>query len=147
MPLISDAEKASLIADLDNVAQVWNRSITGYKPVNISAQSSTDSFNYIYQNTTPESSITTTTVSGVFDARVWYLPADSNYIKNIPIDDAQLKASKGIIRLKLNEAGYAFISDSKYVKFDDRTCQVVSDIRRHGLFGADYITLYLMMVD
>jgi hypothetical protein len=90
-------------------------------------------------------------VSGTYLARIQYAPKqDLSFLaSNVAGTHVQetLKASDGIVRLKLDYSGAAYLKDAERVIMDDSTFEVFTDPRPHGLFIPNFKTFYLKRVN
>ncbi|MEK6880391.1 MAG: hypothetical protein AABY22_12315 [Nanoarchaeota archaeon] len=134
---------------LNDLHLTFARSLTGYKPVNITSFTESNNLNYIYGDKQPDVTITSTTVSGVFDARVKYqdVTKTSDYIKSVIDGDINIKKGGALIQIKLTLSDFTtYLEGAKYIKFDDITCTILTEPRNHGLFNPIYKTVLLAEV-
>ena len=142
--LFSNDEKAAYQAIIRDVHDSFSRPITGYKPITISSFTENTSHNYLYADSDPNITVTTNTVSGVFDARVKYLDVNvlSAYLQNIILNDAGIKKGQAVVQFKLDKNDYTtWLKDAEYIKLDDVTLKKISERRNHGLFNPTFVSV------
>jgi hypothetical protein len=149
MELISASEKAELAKVIDDIHETFARDIYVYKTPTITAISTSGNYNFAFGDDQPSVTASKEVVSASFKARIKHLDlaSDSEQLRNIPIDDARFKSTKGLIRLKITQEAYNFIKDSERITVDGRNCILMTNDRPHGLFDTQYITVYLSRMD
>lgn len=146
--LITDAHKALLVADFSQLVDTYVRPLVAYHEsarIVVVANPDFNRLNRFDQNTT---SIQNLPVPKTINARIQYeANMDDPYgqVQQARGDYNQfkLKMAQGLVRIKVDKAGFIFIGDVKQVQIDDNVFNLVSSERPHGLFGIDYYTLWL----
>src|SRR5688572_1029364 len=140
MDLFTAAEKTALQGYLNDVWDTFKVPVTGYKKVNVESFAENVNYNHLYRDNQPSVSITTNTVSGVFNATVNYFEIGkiSEYFKEIVLDDVTYKKGGALVKLSCDKEGYNWLKDSVYIKLDDLTFKRVTEARARGLFGPNH---------
>lgn len=148
MDLFSASEKLSLSNTFNDLHDTFSRPIFMYKKANEVVIYNNPEHNFLW-NDAPSNSTTETTVeSGSFPARILYgrdqkrenFGANTN---NNAEGQNQSTLEMGMVRIKLDPTGAAFLGDAERVKFDNEIFEVITSARPHGLFTTQFYTYYL----
>jgi hypothetical protein len=153
---ISDEAKALLQNDLDNIHQIFKRPILIFRQAERVIISENLNYNFAYgDNQNQNDTVSYNIASGVFDARIWYMPGMSANKEPMTTSTSDREFSargepqlrfrndKNYIRLKLDVSGFNFIDGAKTVEIDGENYNFFSAPRRNGLFTPQYWTLWL----
>ena len=142
MSLLGNIEKAFYQQVIRDLHDSFARTITGYKPINITSFSETSNYNYLYTNNDPSLILNTQTSSGIFQSRVKYIDINltSEYTQKIVLEDSSIKKGQALVQFKFDKAGYAWLKDAQYIQLDDVKLKKISERRNHGLFTPEYIS-------
>lgn len=150
MNLFDNAAQVELQNAIRDIHDTFSHPVTGYKLTSIDTVTQGTDYNhnytsYLYANTQPNTTVTTNTVSGVFDIRVGYVPMTQRgrNIQQFVADDIRLKKGATLIKLKMTQAAWAFIKDAQFVHLDDMKTVVVTSHVNHGLFFMEYVDVIL----
>lgn len=144
---LSDSEKDSLGLPFFDLHDTFARPITIWKTAQQIVIVSNPSYNFLFPSRQSEE-IQEVPVSGVFMARIKYgdkqtksqfESLDSNKIS----DQINVELEDGMVRIKLDETGAAFIEGAQRVTLDGQIFMVETSPRPHGLFDPKFKTFYL----
>lgn len=143
---VTPSQKTFLQDQFFNLHDTFARPITMFKTAK-SVVITTNPDNNVYFPDAPTNDQTTETIiSGCFNARIKYNPKqDLAFASTFRGADDQitLKTMEGVVRLKLDMTGAAYLADTRKVRFDGNIYEVFSDNRPHGLFTPNFETFYL----
>lgn len=153
---LSDVEKASYQGDLHDIHDIFKRPFLIYRQSERVVMSENLNYNFVYGDNQPNSPTTEYIVhSGVFCARIWYMPGMSanKEAQTTSTSDREFSArgepqlrfrnDKNYVRLKLDVTGYNFINGAKTVEIDNNNFNFFTAYRQHGLFAPEFWTLWL----
>ena len=146
--LLTTAEKTTCNDAMDDLHDTFARNVTVYKDAVITVSTPNQSYNTIYGNAGATTPITYTPQSSTVSARILY---GKNYPEDYFADsqsNSQLKIflPEGKVRMILKAADYSTVSQAKRIEFDSQRFAIDSDFRAHGVFGAQFYTIYLKSV-
>ena len=146
--LLTTAEKTTCNDAMDDLHDTFARNVTVYKDAVITVSTPNQSYNTIYGNAGATTPITYTPQSSTVSARILY---GKNYPEDYFADSqssSQLKIflPEGKVRMILKAADYSTVSQAKRIEFDSQRFAIDSDFRAHGVFGAQFYTIYLKSV-
>lgn len=147
--------KKSQIEDLYNkLHETFARTITVYKNSQKTVVASTPVYNSVYRrtNTGSTSNIEYTTISQAFDARVYYLKSEEEYLTNSNSSYEKGSQNKiilpqGSIKIIVKQDAFEFIKESRKIEFDGKRFNIKSDGNPYGLIGNQFYTFYLTPID
>jgi len=148
--LISDAQKTTIKAIIDDIHETFARTITVYEDgerVLIASASST--YNGIYGRTEGgNSSLTRNFKSHTLKARIKYITAKDESLADGQIN-SQLDISliNGSVRITVDTAGYGILKEAKRCEFEGRKYEIVSRGLPTGIFGPQYYHFFLKPLD
>lgn len=104
--------------------------------------------NYFYNNGSTNTETVTTTETGVFQARLYFVRAgDNQSFKALDFNgntqNLNVNVEQGTIKLVVDASGKHFIEDAERITWDDYLFDVKSSPSRHGLLGKQFYTYYL----
>lgn len=146
---LTPSEKAALEQQITNIHETFARPLFIFKLANETVITENPEHSYVF-DAGPTQSVTTQVIqSGMFSGRILYE-------KKQPIglfeslrggsrgtDQVYMGRDEGLVRLKLDPTGSAFMADATRVRFDDTIFQIDTSPRPHGLFNPKWTTFYL----
>lgn len=146
--LISDADKASLVAAFQDLADTFARPITAYKEAERVVLSTNPNFNRLNKFDQTSTSSTFVPVYTTFNARVMYASNMQNPLAQLiqmrhGYSQEKIRMPEGQVRIKVDYSGYAYMQDVKEVELDGNKFEVDSLERPHGIFSTGYFTYWL----
>jgi hypothetical protein len=147
--LISDSQKNTIKAIIDDIHETFARNITVYeegKKVLISASSE---YNGIYGKTSSGvSSTSKTSVSHVIKARIKYVNArEQNLADGNISSQLGIETIDGSVRITVDESGFAILKEAKRCEFEGRKYTIESKGNPTGIFGPQYYHFYLSPIE
>ena len=137
----------------DTLHTTFARTITVYKNKKKTLIASTDSWNSLYKrtNTGSNSSVEYTTISDTFDARIYYVDMENEYLA----DEAGAQTGTqnkvilpdGTVKIVVKEDGYNYIREARRVEFDGTKFAIKSDGSPRGLTENRFFTFILTPLD
>jgi len=138
----------------DTLHTTFAQTITVYKNAKKTLIASTDSWNSLYRrtNTGSNSSVEYTMVSDTFDARIYYVDLEKEYLA----DEAgtgqvgtqnKVIMPDGSVKMVVKETAYDFIREARRVEFDGRKFAIKSDGVPRGLTSNRFFTFLLTPID
>jgi|TARA_R110002153_G_scaffold70882_3_gene185897 hypothetical protein len=148
-PLISDSQKNTISAIIDDIHETFARNITVYEEGEKILISASSEFNGIYGKTADGSRSTQKTiVSHTVKARIKYINAreqnlsDGNINSQIEID-----LIEGSVRITVNADGFVLLKEAKRCEFEGRKYTIASKGNPTGIFGPQYYHFYLSPIE
>lgn len=154
--VLSFNEKMAYQADLANVHDIFKRPFLIYRQAERVVMSENLQFNYAYGDNQADSDTVSYNInSGIFSARIWYMPGMSANKMSLTTSTSDREFSargepqlrfnndKNYIRLKLDISGYGFIKGCKTVQIDSGNYNVFSAYEIHGLFVPQFYNVWL----
>ena len=143
--LISDSQKNTIKAIIDDIHETFAREITVYeegKKILIAASSE---YNGIYGKTsTGSTSTSTTAVSHTIKARIKYIDANELNLSDGSISSQlDIELVDGSVRITVDAAGFNILKESKRCEFEGGKYQIVTKGNPTGIFGPQYYHFYL----
>ena len=137
----------------DTLHTTFARTITVYKNAKKTLIASRDSWNALYgkTNTGSNSSVEYTTISDTFEARIYYIDMNKEYLA----DEAGAQGGTqnkvilpdGSVKIVVQETGYDYIREARRVEFDGTKFAIKSDGAPRGLTGNRFYTFVLTPID
>ena len=138
----------------DTLHTTFAQTITVYKNAKKTLIASTTSWNSLYRrtNTGSNTSVEYTTVSDTFDARIYYVDLEKEYLA----DEAgtgqvgtqnKVILPDGSVKMVVKETAYNFIREARRVEFDGRKFAIKSDGKPRGLTSNRFFTFLLTPID
>lgn len=143
--LISDSQKNTIKAIIDDIHETFARNITVYEEGEKILIAASSQFNGIYGRTSSGSKTTkNVVVPHTLNARIKYINA-----KEISVSDAEIKSQLGIdlidgsVRITVDLAGFNIMKKAKRCEFEGRKYTINSKGNPTGMFGPQYYQFYL----
>ena len=138
----------------DTLHTTFAKTITVYKNAKKTLIASTDSWNALYRRTNTEanSSVEYSTISDTFDARIYYVDMDKEYLAEEAGTGQVGTQNKvilpdGSVKIVVQETGYDYIREARRVEFDGTKFAIKSDGVPRGLTGNRFYTFILTPID
>ena len=137
----------------DTLHTTFARTITVYKNAKKTLIASTDNWNSLYRrtNTGSNTSVEYTTVSENFEARIYYVDMDKEFLSNEAGAQSgtqnKIILPDGSVKIVVKEAGYNYIREARRVEFDGTKFAIKSDGVPRGLTGNRFFTFVLTPID
>ena len=147
--LISDAQKTTIKAIIDDIHETFARTITVYEEGERVLIAASSTYNGIYGKTAGGgSSVSKTVVSHSIKARIKYMQVDENNLADGQIN-SQLDISliNGSVRITVDSSGYDILREAKRCEFEGRKYEIVSKGQPTGIFGPQYFHFFLKPLD
>jgi hypothetical protein len=143
--LISDSQKNTIKAIIDDIHETFARDITVYEEGEKILIAASSQFNGIYGRTSSGSKTTkNVVVSHTLNARIKYINA-----KEVGISDTEIKSQLGVdlidgsVRITVDLAGFDIMKKAKRCEFEGRKYTINSKGNPTGMFGPQYYQFYL----
>ena len=147
--LISDSQKDTIKAIIDDIHETFARNITVYEEGEKILIAASSQFNGIYGRTSSGSETTkNVVVAHTLNARIKYIDA-----KEISVSDAKIKSELGIniidgsVRITVDLAGFNIMKKAKRCEFEGRKYTINSKGNPTGMFGPQYYQFYLSPIE
>lgn len=147
--LISDAQKTTIKAIIDDIHETFARTITVFEEGERVLIAASSTYNGIYGKTQGgNSSVSRTVVSHTLKARIKYIDAKEESLADGQIN-SQLDISliNGSVRITVDGAGYDILREAKRCEFEGRKYEIVSKGQPTGIFGPQYYHFFLKPLD
>tara|TARA_E500000318_G_scaffold109916_3_gene124053 strand:- start:261 stop:719 length:459 start_codon:yes stop_codon:yes gene_type:complete len=147
--LISDAQKTTIKAIIDDIHETFARTITVYEEGERVLIAASSTYNGIYGKTEGgNSSVSRTVVSHALKARIKYIDAKEEMLADGQIN-SQLDISliNGSVRITVDSDGYDILREAKRCEFEGRKYEIVSKGQPTGIFGPQYFHFFLKPLD
>jgi hypothetical protein len=147
------ASRESNIENLYNTLhETFAKTITVYKNSQKTVVASNAQYNSIYRrtNTGSTANVEYTTISQTFDARVYYLKSEEEYLANEGNQQGtqnKIILPMGSVKIVVKQDAYEFIKEARKIEFDGRRFNIKSDGNPDGMVGNQFYTFYLTPVD
>ncbi len=137
----------------DTLHTTFARTITVYKNAKKTLIASTDNWNSLYRrtNTGSNTSVEYSTVSDTFEARIYYVDMDQEFLSNEAGAQSgtqnKIILPDGSVKIVVKEAGYNYIREARRVEFDGTKFAIKSDGVPRGLTDNRFFTFVLTPID
>lgn len=137
----------------DTLHTTFARTITVYKNAKKTLIASTDNWNSLYRrtNTGSNTSVEYSTVSDTFEARIYYVDMDKEFLSNEAGAQSgtqnKIILPDGSVKIVVKEAGYNYIREARRVEFDGTKFAIKSDGVPRGLTSNRFFTFVLTPID
>lgn len=144
---LSDSEKDAIGNVFDDMHDTFARDISVFKRENEIFVATNGTYNALYarikEAPTTRAKVTKTTVK----ARILYAQQQSEM--DLPGTRAQINVqmSEGVVRVKIDEAGYKLFTQASKIEIDGEVFRIVSDPAKAGPFKVKFYVLYLRRTD
>ena len=147
--LISDSQKNTIKAIIDDIHQTFARDITVYeegKKILISASSE---YNGIYGKTSSGAASTSrTSVTHTIKARIKYINAREQNLSDGSISSQLgVETMDGSVRITVDGSGFIILKEAKRCEFEGRKYTIESKGNPTGIFGPQYYHFYLSPIE
>ena len=147
--LISESQKNTISAIIDDIHETFARNITVYeegKKILIAASSE---YNGIYGRTGEgATSTSTTSVSHTIKARIKYIDARGANLSEGGINSQlDIELVDGSVRITVDAAGFNLLKEAKRCEFEGGKYEIVSKGTPTGIFGPQYYHFYLKPIE
>tara|TARA_X000001382_G_scaffold127417_2_gene115254 strand:+ start:2557 stop:3015 length:459 start_codon:yes stop_codon:yes gene_type:complete len=147
--LISDSQKSTIKAIIDDIHETFARNITVYeegKKILISASSE---YNGIYGKTSSGTASTSkTSVTHTIKARIKYINAREQNLSDGNISSQLgIETIDGSVRITVDESGFVILKEAKRCEFEGRKYTIESKGNPTGIFGPQYYHFYLSPIE
>jgi hypothetical protein len=141
MNYLNKAQKSAYSKVFYDLHDTFAGTIVIFKHPNATLISSEPNYNFLYSQQT-DTEIQYTPVSGVFPARIQW---ENNPDKVDDHKDIRPTIFGNMCRIKVKADALAFINDARgqRIEVDGRTLNWIGSSKPHGLFDADFYTIYL----
>ena len=145
--LISEGQKAALQGVMLDLHDTWKLPFQAYKEQKKVILSHNPNYSSAYKN--PQGLTNSTPVSKTIWARLYYVPKGLEVASpNISNQDAlRLALAEIQLRIKIVKEDYEFLKDAERIEVEGQIYTIHSAERPHGLFNAQFYTIYLKRVD
>lgn len=155
MEILSSTEKAVYQSVIRDIHDTWKRPITIFKTPERIILTENPNFNFVYDDSAPNTVENYTVNSGIFYARIFYMKSDVDNatvltapnLGKSEFGDARLINPFNMVQIKIDESGHQFIQGAKLIEIDTEKYSVLSAGRRHGLFIPEYYTYWLQRAE
>ena len=148
------SERESNIENLYNTLHAtFAKTIKVYKDSQKTIISTSPNFNPIYgrTNTGSRANANYTEVSQEFEARVYYIKSDEEYLSNSGGDQSgtqnKIIMPDGSVKIVVKSDAYRYIEEAKKVEFDGKRFNIKSDGNPDGLTSNQFYTFFLTPID
>tara|TARA_R110001592_G_scaffold78476_1_gene235350 strand:+ start:381 stop:839 length:459 start_codon:yes stop_codon:yes gene_type:complete len=147
--LISDSQKSTIKAIIDDIHETFARNITVYeegKKILISASSE---YNGIYGKTSSGTASTSkTSVTHTIKARIKYINAREQNLSDGNISSQLgIETIDGSVRITVDQSGFVILKEAKRCEFEGRKYTIESKGNPTGIFGPQYYHFYLSPIE
>lgn len=144
--LISESRQKSVEAVFKNLHDTFVKEITVYKNAQGVCISSSPAYNSIYGDKGPNQSIRYDTVSKVFQARIYFVKLEKEFLydnQGVDSSNNKLILPQGFVKIIVEEEAYLFIKESRKLEFDGATYSIRSAGSPEGLFNNIFYEFHL----
>jgi hypothetical protein len=147
--LISDSQKNTIKAIIDDIHETFARNITVYEEGQKILIAASTEFNGIYGKTANGSqSIEKTVVSHVIKARIKYINSRESNLSDGNIESQLgIELIDGSVRITVDSEGFAILKEAKRCEFEGRKYTINSKGNPTGIFGPQYYHFYLAPIE
>jgi hypothetical protein len=147
--LISDSQKNTIKAIIDDIHETFARNITVYEEGEKILIAASPEFNGIYGRTSNGQKTTSKViVSHTLNVRIKYINA-----KEQGVSDSEIKSQLGVelidgsVRITVDLAGFEIMKKTKRCEFEGRKYTINSKGNPTGMFGPQYYQFYLSPIE
>jgi|TARA_R110002167_G_scaffold77366_3_gene214917 hypothetical protein len=147
--LISESQKNTIKAIIDDIHETFARTITVYEEGEKVLISASSQFNGIYgRSVNGEKTTEKTVVSHLVKARIKYIKADESNITDGKIgSQLGIEIINGLVRITVNKDGFEILKEAKRCEFEGRKYTISSKGNPTGIFGPQYYHFYLSPIE
>lgn len=141
MDLIPPSDKSNIDSVFDDLHDTFAREITIYKALKKTFVATNSTYNALYSRVANQQG-NEKEVEGVkVKARISYFI--STYKEDEYNSGTGISVPDDSVRIKIDEAGYKLISQSKDIEIDGELFDVISDPAKAGMFSVKYYQIFL----
>ena len=147
--LISDSQKNTIKAIIDDIHETFARNITVYEEGEKVLIAASSQFNGIYGKTSSGSkSVQKTVVSHTIKARIKYINAREQNLSGGEIESQLgIELVDGSVRIAVDADGFEILKEAKRCEFEGRKYTIDSKGNPTGIFGPQYYHFYLSPIE
>ncbi len=147
--LISDSQKNTIKAIIDDIHETFARNITVYEEGEKVLISASSEYNGIYGKTSTGSSSTKkVVVSHTVNARIKYINAqEQNFSDGNVSSQPDIDLVDGSVRITVNADGFDILKEAKRCEFEGRKYTIDSKGNPTGIFGPQYYHFFLSPIE
>ena len=147
--LISDSQKNTIKAIIDDIHETFARNITVYEEGEKVLISASSEYNGIYGKTSTGSSSTKkVVVSHTVNARIKYINAqEKNFSDGNVSSQPDIDLVDGSVRITVNADGFDILKEAKRCEFEGRKYTIDSKGNPTGIFGPQYYHFFLSPIE
>tara|TARA_R110000868_G_scaffold342810_3_gene603710 strand:- start:1491 stop:1949 length:459 start_codon:yes stop_codon:yes gene_type:complete len=148
-PLISDSQKNTIKAIIDDIHETFARNITVYEEGEKILIAASPEFNGIYGRTSSGQKTTSKTiVSHTLNVRIKYIDAKQHWFSDTEVkSQLDIKIIDGSVRITTDLAGFEIMKKAKRCEFEGRKYTINSKGNPTGMFGPQYYEFYLEPIE
>ncbi len=149
---LSTNMESSINGLYDTLHTTFAQTITVYKNSKRTVVASTPRYNSIYGRTNAGStnSVEYTTESQTFEARVYYIDMDEEYLSNEGNQEGtqnKIILPQGSVKIVVKSDAYDYLEESRRIEFDGKRFAIKSDGSPRGLTTNKFFTFLLTPTD
>ena len=147
--LISDSQKNTIKAIIDDIHETFARNITVYEEGEKVLISASSEYNGRYGKTSTGSSSTKkVVVSHTVNARIKYINAqEQNFSDGNVSSQPDIDLVDGSVRITVNADGFDILKEAKRCEFEGRKYTIDSKGNPTGIFGPQYYHFFLSPIE
>ncbi|MBN86861.1 MAG: hypothetical protein CL885_04990 [Dehalococcoidia bacterium] len=145
--LIPDSDKESIGSVFDDIHDTFARNIVVFKRENDIFVATNSTYNALYSRIKNSPTVRTKVTQRTVKARILYHQDQREM--DLPGTRAQLNVQlgEGVVRVKIDEAGYKLFSEAAKIEIDGEVFRIVSDASKVGPFVVKFYTMFLRRAD
>jgi hypothetical protein len=119
--LISTARQNAVTKVLKDLHDTFSKEVIAYKNAVAVCNAPSSSYNSIYDNAGPSTSVTYTEIKQTFMARIYFVKSDQEFFYNgrgLNGSNDKLILPQGFVKIIVEQDAYEFIKESRKVEFD-----------------------------
>lgn len=147
--LISDSQKNTIKAIIDDIHETFARNITVYEEGRKVLIAASSEYNGIYGKTNSgQTSTTKTIVSHTVKARIKYINAREQNLSDSEVaSQLGIELIEGSVRITVDADGFEILKEAKRCEFEGRKYTINSKGNPTGIFGPQYYHFYLSPIE
>lgn len=147
--LISESQKNTIKAIIDDIHETFARTITVYEEGQKVLISASSQFNGVYgRSTNGKKTTERVIVSHSIKARIKYINADEGNLTDGNISSQLgVETIYGSVRITVDKSGFEILKEAKRCEFEGRKYTISSKGNPTGIFGPQYYHFYLSPIE
>ena len=147
--LISDSQKNTIKAIIDDIHETFARNITVYEEGEKVLIAASSTYNGVYGRSNSGTKTTQKTiVSHTIKARIKYIDANAVNLADGNISSSpEIEMMDGSVRITVDEAGFEILKEAKRCEFEGRKYTIETKGNPTGIFGPQYYHFYLAPIE